>query len=114
MSTASCDEQERKRYARPACCNETPVALDGRVFRKSTWEYATVLLVGAILAPAKRTVISALSVMGLRQETHFQTYHRFLHCATWLCLARSRIRLTLRLTAFVPADAPSSSDWRDD
>ncbi len=25
-----------------------------RVFRESTWEYATVLLVGAILAPAKR------------------------------------------------------------
>ena len=63
-----------------------------RVFRESTWEYATVLLVGAILAPTKRTVTAALSVMGLlRQDAQFQTYHRVLNRATWSCLALSRI-----------------------
>jgi hypothetical protein len=39
------------------------------VFRESTWEDDMVLLVGAILTPAKHTVTSTLSVMGLRHET---------------------------------------------
>jgi len=60
-----------------------------RVFRASTWEYATVLLVGAILAPAQRTVTAALSVMRQRQDAQFQTYHRVLNRATWSCLAMS-------------------------
>jgi hypothetical protein len=76
------------------------------VFRETTWEYALVLLVGAILTPAKRTVTSALSVMGLRQEAQFQPYHRVLSRAAWSCLALSRILLALLLAAFVPADAP--------
>jgi len=77
-----------------------------RVFRESTWEYATVLLVGTILAPAKRTVTAALSVMGLRQDAQFQTYHRVLNRATWSCLTLSRILLSMLLTAFVPPHAP--------
>jgi hypothetical protein len=43
------------------------------VFEEHTWEHARVLLVRAMLNPAKRTVTSALSVMGLRQEPQFQT-----------------------------------------
>jgi hypothetical protein len=76
------------------------------VFRETTWDYALVLLVGAILTPAKRTVTAALSVMGLRQEAQFQAYHRVLSRAAWSCLALSRILLHLLLAAFVPADAP--------
>ncbi|MFP4438870.1 MAG: transposase [Chloroflexaceae bacterium] len=76
------------------------------VFRETTWEHAMVLLVGAILTPAKRTVTSALNVMGLRQEAQFQTYHRVLNRAVWSCLALSRILLSMVLTAFVAPDAP--------
>jgi hypothetical protein len=76
------------------------------VFRETTWEHAKVLLAGAILTPAKRTVTSALSVMGLRQEPQFQTYHRVLNRAAWSCLALSRILLSMLLTAFVAPDAP--------
>jgi len=76
------------------------------VFRETTWEHAQVLLVGAILTPAKRTVTAALSVMGLRQEAQFQSYHRVLNRASWSCLARSRILLAMLLDAFVSPDAP--------
>jgi len=75
-------------------------------FRETTWEHALVLLVGAILTPAKRTVTAALSVMGLRQEAQFQSYHRVLNRASWSCLILSRILLSMLLTAFVSPDAP--------
>ena len=34
-------------------------------FSEPVWEWATILLVGAILAPGQRTVTAALRVMGL-------------------------------------------------
>jgi hypothetical protein len=49
-----------------------------RVFSKRVWHHAQVLLIGAILAPGKRTVTSVLRVMGLSDEQHFQNYHRVL------------------------------------
>jgi hypothetical protein len=42
------------------------------------WEHVQVLVVGALLAPGKRTVTAVLWVMGLNQEWHFQNYHRVL------------------------------------
>jgi hypothetical protein len=41
------------------------------LFSKRTWHSGLVLLVGAILAPGKRTISAALRVMGLSQERHF-------------------------------------------
>jgi hypothetical protein len=76
------------------------------VFSERVWEWAKVLLIGAILAPGKRTVTAALRVMGLSDETQFQTYHRVLNRATWSSHALSRILLRLLVRAFVPADAP--------
>jgi len=76
------------------------------VFSERVWEWATVLVVGAILAPGKRTVTAALRVMGLSSERQFQNYHRVLNRATWACLALSRILLRLLVRAFVPPDAP--------
>ncbi len=43
------------------------------VFSERVWEWAKILLVGAILAPGTRTVTSLLRVMGLSQERQFQT-----------------------------------------
>jgi hypothetical protein len=40
-------------------------------FRRCVWEWAQVLLVGAILTPGRRTVTSALRVVGLSHERHF-------------------------------------------
>ena len=76
------------------------------VFREQVWEWANVLLVGAILAPGKRTVTAALRVMGLSNEAQFQNYHRVLNRDTWSSRALSRILLRLLVRAFVPSDAP--------
>ena len=73
------------------------------LFWKRTWERAQILLWGAILAPGKRTVTSALRIMGLSQERHFQNYHRVLNRAQWSCLKASRVLLHLLISAFAPA-----------
>jgi hypothetical protein len=75
------------------------------LFSKPVWRHAQVLLVGAILAPGKRTVTSALRVCGLSQERHFQTYHRVLNRARWSSLSASRILLSLLIKNFAPTGA---------
>lgn len=77
-----------------------------RVFSERVWEWAKVLLIGAMLAPGKRTVTAALRVMGLSQEAQFQNYHRVLNRDCWSSHALSRILLRLLVRTFVPADAP--------
>lgn len=76
------------------------------VFSKRVWEWAKVLLVGAILAPGERTVTAMLRVMGLQHERKFQNYHRVLNRAQWSSRAVSRILLVLLVDLFVPATAP--------
>src|SRR3984893_4162791 len=73
------------------------------LFWKRTWERAQILFLGAILAPGKRTVTSALRVMGLSQERHFQNYHRVLNRTVWSCRHASLILLRLLLVAFAPS-----------
>ena len=76
------------------------------VFSDRTWQWAHVLLVGAILAPGQRTVAAILRVMGLSAEAQFQNYHRVLNRATWSSRALSRILLRALVAAFVPPGAP--------
>ena len=76
------------------------------VFSDRTWQWAHVLLVGAILAPGQRTVAAVLRVMGLSGETQFQNYHRVLNRAAWSSRALSRIVLRALVAAFVPPGAP--------
>src|SRR5215813_1032716 len=63
------------------------------LFSKRVWEHAQVLVVGALLAPGKRTVTAVLRVMGLSQERQFQKYHRVLNRAQWSSLAIARVLL---------------------
>ena len=67
------------------------------LFTKPTWEYAKVLLLGALLARGKRTVTAGLRVVGLSQEKAFQNYHRVLNRARWSAWQASRILLGLLL-----------------
>lgn len=76
------------------------------VFSARVWEHALVLLVGAILTPGQRTVSSALRVMGLQDEPHFQNYHRVLNRARWPSRQLSRILLRLLVAAFLAPDDP--------
>ena len=69
---------------------------------KRVWAHAQVLLVGALLAPGKRTVTSILRVMGLSQEAQFQKYHRVLNRARWSSMAVARVLLSVVVNTFVP------------
>jgi hypothetical protein len=75
------------------------------VFSGRVWEWAKVLLIGAILAPGERTVAAILRVMGLQNDQQFQNYHRVLNRAKWSSRALSRILLLLLVSLFVPENA---------
>jgi hypothetical protein len=75
-------------------------------FSARVWDWAQVLLVGAILATGQRTVAAILRVMGLSDEAQFQNFHRVLNRDRWASRGLSRILLHLLVAAFVPADAP--------
>src|SRR5215216_4888030 len=70
------------------------------LFSKPVFQHAQVLLMGAILSPAKRTVTQALRVMGKSQEQHFQNYHHVLSRARWSSLAASQLLLSLLVSTF--------------
>jgi hypothetical protein len=72
------------------------------LFSKRVWTHAQVLVVGALLAPGKRTVTAVLRVMGLSQERQFQAYHRVLNRARWSSLAVARVLLGLVVRTFAP------------
>jgi hypothetical protein len=76
------------------------------VFSKSVWQNARILLTGAILAPGKRTVASALRAVGLQEERRFCRYHRVLSRAVWSSREASRVLLGLLVEAFVPEGGP--------
>jgi DDE superfamily endonuclease len=73
------------------------------LFRHSVWSTARLLLLGAILAPGKRTVTAVLQIVGLGSEKHFQNYHRVLNRVHWSSRAASRILLGLLVRAFAPS-----------
>jgi hypothetical protein len=75
------------------------------LFSKRVWHHVRVLLAGAILAPGKRTVSSALLAMGLGHHKQFHRYHRVLSRASWSSLEASCVLLRLLIRSFCP-DGP--------
>jgi DDE superfamily endonuclease len=71
------------------------------LFSERVWQHVQLLLAGAILTPAKRTVASALRAVGLDKEKRFCRYHRVLNRAVWSSGEASRILLGLLIEAFV-------------
>lgn len=65
------------------------------LFSARVWQHVQVLMLGAILAPGRRTITSVLRVMGRSDEAHFTNYHRVLNKAVWSSLQASRILLML-------------------
>lgn len=76
------------------------------VFSERTWDWVQVLVVGAMLAPGKRTVTAVLRVMGLSEERQFQRYHRVLNRAKWSSLQVSQILLGSLVIRFVSLGGP--------
>ena len=72
------------------------------VFSKKIWRLAQVMVIGATLAPGKRTVTAVLRILGLSEEKHFQKYHRVLNRAVWSGLTASQILLGLLVITFAP------------
>lgn len=52
-------------------------------FTAPVWNRVLVLVMGAVLAPRKRTVTQVLRVMGLAGDRHFRRYHEVLSRARW-------------------------------
>src|SRR5918912_3017861 len=77
-----------------------------RAFTDRTWDWVLTLVIGAILAPGRRTVSAILRVMGLRSERQFQRYHRVLNRVKWSGLLISRILLSLLVSTFLAAGMP--------
>jgi hypothetical protein len=75
-------------------------------FSERIWDWAVVLVVGAILTPGRRTVAAILRVMGLSAERQFQTYQRVLNRARWSSLAVGRILVLVLVAVFVPVGVP--------
>jgi len=78
----------------------TVLSMFAPVFSERVWDWVQIMLVGAILAPGKRTVTSVLRVMGLSNEQQYQNYHRVLNRAEWSPLVVSQIMLGLLVTTF--------------
>ena len=70
--------------------------------QQRTWRRAERLLIGAILAPGRRTVTSLLRIAGLRRERRFTNYHRVLNRAVWRPHVAAHQLLRLLITIFAP------------
>ena len=71
------------------------------LFSRSVFTHAFELVVGAILSRGKRTVTSALRMVGRDQDQKFPEYHYVLSCAKWSSLNAASILLGL-LTHIIP------------
>lgn len=76
------------------------------LFTRPTWSNVLVLLAGAVLAPGRRTVTSALRILGRDRDPEFCTFHRILSRAAWSSRAAAQQLLMLLIKVFVPAGAP--------
>jgi hypothetical protein len=82
------------------------LAVFADLFTCPTWANALVLLSGVILAPGRRTVTTALRILGRDRNPDFCTFHRILNRATWSSRAAASRLLLLLVNTFVPAGAP--------
>src|ERR1700685_1243056 len=76
------------------------------LFTCPTWSTALLLLAGAVLAPGRRTVSTALRILGRERDPNFCNFHRILNRAAWSSRAAARQLLILLARALVPIGAP--------
>src|SRR5882672_10754732 len=76
------------------------------LFTRPTWSNVLVLLAGVILAPGRRTVTTALRILGRDRDPDFCTFHRILNRAAWSSRAVAHHLIRMLVKAFVPSDAP--------
>ncbi|WP_292572443.1 transposase [Mesorhizobium sp.] len=74
-------------------------------FTAPSWDHVLVLVMGALLAPGKRTVSSCLRMTGRAEAANFASYHQILNRACWSPRAVARRLLGLVVERLVP-DGP--------
>jgi hypothetical protein len=87
----------------PACSAAVILTFAPVFVQQRTWRHAELLLIGAILAPGKRTVTSLLRIAGLSRERRFTNYHRVLNRAGWDACAAARLLLGLLIAVVAPS-----------
>jgi hypothetical protein len=75
-------------------------------FTRPTWRKVLILLEGTLLARGRRTVTTALRMMGLHQLAQLNVFHHVLSRARWSPLQMSRVLSLLLVRTFIPAGAP--------
>src|SRR6202046_5538581 len=76
------------------------------LFTCPTWSNVLLLLAGAVLAPGRRTVSTALRILGRERDPNFCNFHRILNRAAWSSRAAARQLLILLVRALVPIGSP--------
>ncbi|MGF7218514.1 uncharacterized protein YqhQ [Spirosoma lacussanchae] len=71
------------------------------LFSKRVFNHVQLLVTGAMLTPAKRTITAVLRIMGRQDDKAFHKYHRVLSNDTWSALKASPILLRQILTVLV-------------
>jgi hypothetical protein len=74
------------------------------LFQTKTWHKASVLLIGTLLMPGRRTVTAALRVMGLKDAVNYAKYHHVLSRAAWSPLGVAECLLILLVKTFCAED----------
>lgn len=75
-------------------------------FTAPTYAKALALLYGTIMAPGRRTVASALRMVGLADDKHFTNYHRVLNRDCWSPIVLSKLLLGLIIRVFLAEGLP--------
>lgn len=73
-----------------------------RLFSQRVFEHARELLVGAVLAPGRRTVASVLRILGRADDPRFIRFHRVLSRASWSAFRAAKILLRMLVSRFAP------------
>lgn len=71
-------------------------------FTAPTWEHVLVLVMGAVLAPGKRTVSACLRMTGRAEAGNFSSFHQVLNRARWDARAVARRLLGMIIDRLVP------------
>lgn len=72
-------------------------------FTAPSWEHVLVLIMGALLAPGKRTVSACLRMTGRIDAGNFASFHQILNRVTWSSRDAARRLLPVVIERLVPA-----------
>jgi len=75
------------------------------LFTAPTYRKMLLLVCGTLLARGRRTITSALKMLGLDQQHNWPKYHNVLNRAKWDGLAVAKVLLRLLIATFLPPDA---------